>query len=386
MPTLLYLVHGMGCGTPDGAPRAPADRWSVPVIEALRWIAGTFELGDLTVLDPLPEAPPAGAEDPAAIWVVPISYHRPFDEFRESGQQRALLASEIGSGLLTGLEITRLAASDFAWVNCLDVILWWADTVQARNWATTRILESITAADAFARAGAGPGGSVRRILISHSLGTAATTYALGHLARDQAWVNRGGFEAWLTLANVAPFLLEPARVYGAAVVPGKPGSLISTYMFNARHELDPVPWLLPWRAFSIGDAGASRGDWELAAANGLFGVVETRDIVAPPARVPGIGDVHGFANYLLSAQIAQLIAVIARGQAYSAQELAAIGWPERRNALPALRCENPGALATLRSAVEGYVDVAPTGASVERELIDRLLRAVEILVAARQQC
>src|SRR5688500_7981414 len=105
MPTILYLVHGMGCGTADGQPRDPVDAWSAPVVDAVRWIAGTFRLRAPTVLDPLPDQPPPDAADPAALWVVPISYHEVFDEFRTSSTQRAPLARQVGAGLLTDLEV-----------------------------------------------------------------------------------------------------------------------------------------------------------------------------------------------------------------------------------------------------------------------------------------
>jgi len=386
MPTIIYLVHGMGCGTADGEPRPPAEAWSVGAVEAVRWIGRTFGLPEPTVLDPLHDDPPPGSDDPAALWLVPITYHGVFDEFRSASQDRRQHARSLGDGVLTDGEITRLTQSDFAWVNCVDVLLWWADTVQARNWATVKILDAITAADRLA-ARAAPGGSVRRILISHSLGTAATTYALGELAKEAAWRKRGAFDAWFTLANVAPFVLEARRVYDQALVPGAPRSLIAGYMFNARNELDPVPWLLPWRAFSASDAGPLSNAWQGAEADGLYSLVPTRGVAAPPGFVPVITDVHGFANYLVSPPIATLLAGTARGEAYTAEEVAAIGnapWDQ----LPALRCRNPGAMSSLRSAVAIYTRRGPGSVSnnADRALVDRLLEGVELLAAARDQC
>ena len=386
MPTIIYLVHGMGCGTATGEPRAPDAAWSIGAVEAMRWIAQTFGLPEPAVLDPLPVDPPPGSDDPAALWLVPISYHAVFDEFRSASQDRRQLARSLGDGVLTDGEVTRLMQSDFAWVNCVDVLLWWADTIQSRNWATVKILDAITAADALATRAA-PGGSVRRILISHSLGTAATTYALGELAKQAAWRNRGAFDAWFTLANVAPFVLEARRVYDQALVPGAPRSLIPGFMFNARNDLDPIPWLLPWRAFSATDAGPLAHAWQSAEDDGLYSLVETRGVSAPPGLVPAISDVHGFANYLVSPRIATLLAGQARGEAFSDEELAEIGnvpWDE----LPALRCRNPGAVASLRSAVEIYSRRGPGSVSnnKDRALVDRLLEGVELLAAARDQC
>ena len=386
MPTIIYLVHGMGCGTADGSARAPNGVWSVGAVAAIRWIAETFGLPQPMVLDPLPADPPSGSDDPAAIWLVPITYHGVFDEFRRASQDRRKHARTLGDGILTDGEITRLTKSDFAWVNCVDVLLWWADTIQTRNWATAKILDAITAADRLATRAA-PGGSVRRILISHSLGTAASTFALGELAKQDAWRNRGAFDAWFTLANVAPFLLASKHVYDEAFVPGAARSLIAGAMFNARNEFDPIPWLLPWRAFAVGDAGPPPNSWQLAQQDGLFSVVATRGVAAPPALSPTISDVHGFANYLMAPRIAALLAGHARGEAFSDAELAAIGsgpW----EALPALQCRNPGAMALLQAAVEAYAAARPQDVSnnKDRALVDRLLRGVELLAAARDQC
>jgi hypothetical protein len=386
MPTIIYLVHGMGCGTADGNPRAPEASWSVGAVAAMRWIATTFGLPEPMVLDPVPADPPPGSDDPAALWLVPISYHGVFDEFRRASQDRRKHARTLGDGILTDGEITRLTKSDFAWANCVDVLLWWADTIQTRNWATVKILNAITGADSLASR-AGPGGSVRRILISHSLGTAATTYALGELAKQDAWRNRGAFDAWFTLANVAPFLLTPRLVYDQAFVPGASRSLIAGAMLNARNEFDPVPWLLPWRAFSVADAGPPNNPWQRAQEDGLFSVVATRGVSAPPGLVPAISDVHGFANYLMAPRVAALLAGHARGEAFSDAELAAIGntpW----ETLPALSCRNPGAMDLLRAAVEAYTTAGPGDVSnnKDRALVDRLLRGVELLAAARDQC
>ena len=386
MPTIIYLVHGMGCGTADGQPRAPESAWSVSAVDAVRWIAETFGLPEPMVLDPLPDDPPPGSDDPAALWLVPITYHKVFDEFRSASQDRRQHARSLGDGILTDGEITRLTSSDFAWVNCVDVLLWWADTIQSRNWATVRILETITAADRLG-ARASPAGSVRRILVSHSLGTAATTYALVELAKQDAWRNRAAFDVWFTLANVAPFLLEPRRVYDQALLPGAPRSLVPGYMINARNDLDPIPWLLPWRAFSGDEAGPLAPAWQRAESDGLLSLVTTKGVSAPPGLVPAITDVHGFANYLLSPRIATLLAGYARGEAFSDDELAAIGnspW----DLLPALKCRSSGTVASLRAAVEVYARRGPGSVSNNRDraLVDRLLEGVELLAAARDQC
>ena len=386
MPTIVYLVHGMGCGTADGEPRPPDAAWSLGAVGAVRWIASTFGLPEPMVLDPLPPDPPAGSDDPAALWLVPVTYHGVFDEFRRASQDRRQHARTLGDGVLTDGEITRLTRSDFAWVNCVDVLLWWADTIQTRNWATVKINETITAADRLASRAA-PGGTVRRILVSHSLGTAATTFALGALAQEDAWRNRGGFDAWFTLANVAPFLLEMRSVYDEALVPGAPRSLIPGFMFNARNELDPIPWLLPWRVFTGAGAGPAAEAWRHATNDGLYSLVGTSGVSAPPGFLPAITDVHGFANYLLSPHVATLLAGQMRGEAYSSDELGTIGrapWEQ----LPALRCRNSGALTSLRAAVEAYVRARPDSVSNNREraLVDRLLRGVELLAAARDDC
>jgi hypothetical protein len=387
MPTIVYLVHGMGCGSANGAPRASSDVWSRPVVAAMQWLASTFRLPAPHVLDPLPDAPPPGSDAPDALWLVPVSYFKVFDEFRASSADRAQLAAAIGG--LTDADATRLATMDFAWQNCLDVFLWWADRAEARNWATTAVLDAIAGADALAMQI--PGGATRRVLISHSLGTAVSTYALRHLGRVPAWASRGAFDAWFTLANVAPFLLEARDVYAPPLVPGAPGALVAGHMFNARNEFDPIPWLIPRRVFNPALAGVAAAAWTDAASAHRYHLVTTRGLAAPPGETPEITQVHGFANYLMTPGVALPLAGLLRGSAFTNDELAERHWPEAWAQLPALRCtHSPRALDELRTAVTHFVDDAARPGTApgdpDHPWIGRLLRGAELLAAAADRC
>lgn len=387
MPTIVYLVHGMGCGSADGTPRSPHDAWSRTVVQAMQWIASTFHLPAPALLDPLPDAPPPGSDDPGAIWLVPVHYFKAFDEFRASSTDRAALAGRLG--LVADADITKLTSVDFAWINCLDVFLWWADRAQTRPRVTAEVLETITAADRLAAKV--PGATTRRLLVSHSLGTAVTTWALRNLGQVDAWVNRGGFQAWFTLANVSPFLLQTHDVYAPPLVPGADGSIVPRYMFNARNEFDPIPWLMPWRVLDPANAGADAGPWRDAAAARRYSLVRTQGVAVPPGETPDVMQVHGFANYLMAPDVALPLAGLLRGAAFSRPQQTALGWPDAWKQLPALRCTRNGqALDNLRAAVNGFVDDAPNEAAVpgepDRKWVGRLLRATEILLAARDEC
>jgi len=389
MPTIVYLVHGMGCGTPDGKPQPAGTDWANEATAAFSWLCSTFKLPAPSVVNPSDTKPPKNPPDMTdadAIWVVPLSYYSVFDEFRASSADRAALVKGITS-VLSDADITRLTSQTFAWKNCLDVLLWWADDAQTNNRTTALLGKGITAVNDLAMSI--PGATTRRIIVSHSLGTAVATSTLLDLATKQVWRNSTGFEAWFTLANVAPFLLEEDEVYSPSLLPDGNESVIHPKMYNAHNECDPIPWLLFWRAFSPDRAGKTATDWKNARTNEFFQDVETLDVAAPAGLVPDITGVHAFSNYMLAPDIALRLATHVRGAGFSAQELAAIDYGTRWKALPHLACaKSTTAFAELRTAVASYKTSGPAQAASNPKVdwISRLIDGVELLTAFETKC
>lgn len=379
MPTIIYAVHGIGAGTADGAARPAGSEWYAPVVTAMEYVFNEFGVKKPSVVMPDATAAPAGSADPNAVWICPISYHKVFDEYRASANARDNLVATINglNAALVDAELTELKDNEFLWTNCLDVLLWWGDKVQTRDRATTIIDQSITKIDKLARAI--PGANVRRVLVSHSLGTAASTAALRHAAGNDPWRNSGGIRTWFTLANVAPFVLGQPDVYSTSLVPGAANSIIASTMYNVRHELDPVPWLIPPRAFDPQRAGATEVQWKAAQTNQNFSLLNTARVVAPPNGTPGIGDVHGFANYVLSPEVAFRLASIAG----AAGVLDQAGYTTKWRTLPALQCTNPQALALLQTGMTQFAGAMGTPSS---DWVRRLLGALQLILAAMKKC
>lgn len=376
MPTLVYLIHGMGCGTSAGD-----SPWSADVKQAMLCIQKAFGLATLEWMDPIPDTVPKGSEKKT--WVIPVSYYQAFDQFRAGAVDRAAALKDVAGGALSDARIADLAREPFLWNNCLDVLLWWSDKVQARPQATVAINTAITASDALARE---VKGKTRRIVIAHSLGTAATTYALRYLAASGAWQVTGGIDHFITLANVAPFLMPENDVYSPPLLPGGQRPLVQTFA-NVRQELDPIPWLLPWRRHASAHAGAWAPGWATAEGMGLAGVVDSSGVVAPPNGKPEITHVHGFANYLLAREVAPMIAGVIRGSNFTATELATIDWPAQWATLPQLACPNTSAMTQLRAAMATFKShVAPGGDRPEGGWFERLLAGAELLMAAKKAC
>ena len=387
MPTIVYLVHGMGCGTADGSSPPAGQKWSDVTADAVNWISDTFKLSRPAILNPIPAAAPPGSDKPDAVWLVPISYHTCFDEFRASATDRKKAAKAIAPAFLMDAQITELTSTDFAWINCLDLLLWWADTAQTRKRSTAIILNAITAADALARTV--PGATIRRVLISHSLGNAATTWALRNLGSNPAWLALGGFDFWTSLANVAPFLMDEPLVYSPPLIPAQNVTLASR-MDIAHHEADPIPWLLPWRRWNPADRAANfAADWKVQLAAKRVRIIETQGVAAPPGRKASITDVHGFSNYMMSPGVAERIAGAIRGATFSQAELTTLGWPGAWNQLPVLTCTNTAtALKDLKIATDGYIKHPPPdpGDGSTNDWFARTLHAVELLLAAKGAC
>ena len=377
MPTLVYLVHGMGCGTAAGG----GTPWSADAKQAMQCIQKAFGLAELEWMDPVPDKAPKGSEKKT--WVIPVSYYEAFDQFRTGVVDREKALKDLAGGSLSDARIADLASEPFLWNNCLDVLLWWSDKVQARPQATVAINRAITAGDALARK---LSGKTRRIVIAHSLGTAAATYALRYLANSGAWQVTGGIDHFITLANVAPFLMPENDVYSPPLLPGSPRALVQGFV-NARQELDPIPWLLPWRRYASAHAGEWTPGWATAEAMGLAGVIESSGVVAPPNGKPEITHVHGFANYLLAREVAPMIAGMIRGSNFTPTEKATIDWPAQWAALPQLACPNTAAMTQLSAAMAAFKShVAPGGGRPEGGWFDRLLTGAELLMAAKKAC
>lgn len=367
----------MGCGTSVGG-ETP---WSTDVKQAMLCIQKAFGLAELEWMDPIPDKAPKGSDK--KIWVIPISYHKTFDQFRVDAVDREKALKGITGASLSDARIADLANEPFLWHNCLDVLLWWSDKVQARPQATVAINEAITAGDALARNVAG---KTRRIVIAHSLGTAAATYALRYLANSGPWQVTGGIDLFVTLANVAPFLMPENDVYSPPLLPGSPRALTQAFV-NARQELDPIPWLLPWRRYASAHAGEWAPSWTSAEATGLAGTIKSTGVVAPPNGKPEITQVHGFANYLLAREVAPIIAGMMRGSNFTPTERATIDWPAQWAALPQLACPDTAAMTQLRAAMATFEShVAPGGGRPEGGWFERLLTGAEMLMAAKKAC
>jgi hypothetical protein len=387
VPTIVYFVHGMGCGTPTGSAPPAGESWTDSLGEALGWIAQTYRLPRFTVLDPIPSAPPGGSAAPDAVWVVPISYHEAFDEFRRGALNRRDAVSGIGANL-TDAHITALTDTDFAWTNCLDVLLWWADTAQARKLTTTKILTAITKADQLARSVGGA--TIRRIMVSHSLGNAVVAFALRHLATNPAWLGIGGFESWFALANVAPFLIDPTDVYSLPLLPGQSQSIVQG-MTVAGHEADPIPWLLPWRHWGVDRAPKDIAKaWADQVTAGNVLSITNSGVVAAPNRKPDITAVHGFVNYLVSPDVSRRLAASIRGGAFTDAEIGVLAPVTAWKALPQLTCQGkPSALADLQQTTDAYIKELQMPNDVTKQAdgwLQRLLRAADLLTAARSTC
>lgn len=377
MPTLVYLVHGMGCG----ASATGGTPWSADVKQALLCVQKAFGLAELEWMDPVPDKAPKGSEK--KIWVIPVSYYDAFNQFRAGAVDRATALKDLAGASLSDARIADLANEPFLWNNCLDVLLWWSDKVQARPQATVAIGNAITSSDALARK---VSGKTRRIVIAHSLGTAATTYALRYLAGSGAWQVTGGIDHFVTLANVAPFLIAENDVYSPPLLPGSNRPLVQTFV-NVRQELDPVPWLLPWRCHAGVHAGVWAPGWAAAAAMGLAGVIESSGVAAPPNGKPEITQVHGFANYLLAREVAPVIAGMIRGSNFTPTEQATIDWPSQWAKLPQLACPDTTAMTQLTAAMATFKEyVAPGGDRPEGGWFERLLKGAELLMAAKKAC
>lgn len=388
MPTIVYLIHGMGCGTADGSAQPAGKDWESEAIAAFKWLCAAYGLATPSVVHPSDtKAPqnPAGLSDANAIWVAPLSYYSIFDEFRKSSTDREKLVKGITQAL-SDAYITKLTKEDFLWANCLDVLLWWADQVQTHNRTTATLGQGITAINELASV---PGATTRRIIVSHSLGTAATTAVLLDLATKPVWRNNTGFEAWFTLANVAPFVLEQAQVYDKSLLPDGDLSVIHSYMYNARNECDPIPWLLWWRAFDPKHAGGMANAWTSAQTNGLYEELDTRAVAGLQGSTPTIMGVHGFTNYMLSPDVAVALAGHVRGKMFSPAERLAIDYDSKWNGLPHLACtKDTTAFNRLRDAVKQYQNNGPTqaGGNAKVDWITRLIDGAEMLLSYEKQC
>ncbi len=385
MPTLVYFVHGMGCGTASGTVN-PASSWKDSIKETTTWMTKTFGLNKTVWVDGIPATPPSADDD--AIWFVPITYHNVFDDFRRNaiGQEAQAVQSQIVK-TLSGAQVTRLTTIPFLWQNCLDVLLWAMDDVVTQRQVMTQVMNSITAIDALARGL--KKGTVRRILISHSLGTAVATNALHQLASSPDWLAMGGMDLWVTLANVSPFLFPNSDdVYGAPLVPLATSAAVQV-MLNVRNDADPIPWLLPWRAWSPPTSGDAAANWIQAKSLGRFQQRTTTGVAALTGWSPDIAQVHGFANYLLAPGVAEFLAGAMRGTLFTPAELTTLQWPVTWTTLNRLSCvRDPAALQKLSSEVGLFrsMPVPGTGVTTSGGWFQRLLDAADMLLKWSAAC
>jgi hypothetical protein len=211
-----------------------------------------------------------------------------------------------------------------------------------------------------------------------------------YLAKAPGWAQRGPFDAWFTLANVSPFVLELTQVYAEPLIPGIAGS-VAAFMYNARQEFDPIPWLLFGRAFNPSATTISSDTWKAAQAGGFFELIQTTGVAAPKTFTPAISDVHGFANYLMAPDVATKLAMHLNGEGFSDDQLAKINLPAAWAALPALRCTNdPQAYTKLGADVAQFIDGGKVNAQANAVLgskwFQRLMDAVELIGKATGRC
>lgn len=383
MPTIVYFVHGMGCGTATGSPD-PSSSWTDSIKDVTKWMTTTFGLQKTTWVDGIPSSPPSA--DPDAIWFVPVSYHDVFDDFRRDAAGREALKVQATVAQISDAQITRLTSAPFLWTNCLDVLLWAMDTAITQRQVMTTVLNTITAVDALARRL--KKGTVRRILVSHSLGTAVATAALHNLGNSPDWIAMGGFDLVVTLANVAPFLFpDDADIYGPPLIPASMRS-ITQVLLNVRNDADPIPWLLPWRAWNIPRSGPFAAEWQNSASLSRCKTLATSGVAALESWSPEITQVHGFANYMMAPGTAEFLAGMIRGALFTPAELSALQWPAKWTTLNRLSCiENPAQLQNLtRDVVQIQGQAFPGTGTPTSGWFDRLLNAADMLVKARAQC
>lgn len=275
MALLVYLVHGMGVRA-DAGDNVPKDEalfgWYKDPVEALRALPAKYGLSlafdmhtgghngrkfDFIGLGP------DTVNNAATLraMVVPVSYADVLDATLTA---LATTRTSLGSRLLNsgGGGIDRALAewldgkdnptSGFAWTHIADVVLLRFDA-ETRRAVRRTIAQQLVAAEKHAAA---DGMLATRVVITHSLGTFATTDTLQ--AMSTAAVAEGlpsfgvgswDLEAFVTLANVTRVLSasvhDPYRsVVRPRTVTAPAGSgLVRTYR-NVQHALDPIP--LPW--------------------------------------------------------------------------------------------------------------------------------------------
>lgn len=242
MPSILFVLHGMGRHTPGWADRAVAQLVGVADAYGYAWFAEH------------------GALD-QHVTIVPLQYDDVFDRYLQqwgtSAEALGARAREFGvdlAGILGWLAQADETEKNFFWTHLVDVVLY-------RFFAIVRaeVRLRVRAAIATTLEAAGRDGQlVAASVLGHSLGTAVAHDALALLGAQPIPTPHGPSEAWMAgnfivanlfmCANVSRVLETEPKVYQSVVHPptGGPGPSYIDVYYDFRHRLDPFPMVRPF--------------------------------------------------------------------------------------------------------------------------------------------
>ncbi|HEU4628722.1 MAG TPA: hypothetical protein VFS08_03225 [Gemmatimonadaceae bacterium] len=242
MPSILFVVHGMG--------RHPVD-WAGQAVARLAGAAEAYGYSWLTEHGGLDRH----------VAVVPVRYDDIFDRYLgqwgSSAEALGARARELGvdlAGILGWLERADETERNVFWTHLVDVVLYRFFSIVTAE-VRLRVREAIaTTLEAAGRDGQLIGASV----LAHSLGTAVAHDALALLGGQPIPTPHGPSEAWMAgsftfanlfmCANVSRVLETEPKVYRSVVHPPTAGpgpSYVDAY-YDFRHRFDPFPVVRPF--------------------------------------------------------------------------------------------------------------------------------------------
>jgi hypothetical protein len=368
MKTIVYMLHGMGQGSEDGTPPAPGEEWWRTDLATLEDIAQRFNLPTV----------PLARTDPGTISIVPLTYHEVFDRYRAS-VAAADSGDEHRRGLLDGKLHEKLKDVPMGWTHWLDVLLLMlTDRLPV---VVSTVLDQMVRAEAPYLAAGMP---FRRVLVSHSLGTAVATQAL------RAWPRRRGaqvqvLDAFFTLANVAPLVLDPNSAYEARMVPGDLAP-ITRVMISSAHIYDPIPDLLYWRSFNpLGQRAPLGTPWVNARSTNYFVNTSVRDVRNYPSASQNPFSVHGFSNYMLSPDVAVKLAEAMGDMVMIPSDPRIQLWTDYYMSLPQLKCY--GLLKDMKEQLKQAAHPSDVhGDGERRATVSQSLRVARWFASAINEC
>jgi pimeloyl-ACP methyl ester carboxylesterase len=322
MKTIVYMLHGMGQGSDDGTAPESGKEW---------WHADLATLEDIANRFGIPIVPQSNMEA-GTVSIVPLTYHDVFDQYR-ARVAAAATADENERGLLDGPLHEKLKSVPMGWTHWLDVLLLMlTDRLPV---VVSSVLHQMVSAEAPYLAAGTP---FRRVLVSHSLGTAVATQAL------RAWPHRSGgpqvqvLDTFFTLANVAPLVLQPTSAYERRMVPGDLAP-ITRVMVSSAHIYDPIPDLLFWRSFNpLGQPAPVGTPWKDARSTNYFVNTSVRDVRNYASAKQNPFSVHGFSNYMLAPDVAVRLAEAMGDMVMMPDDRRIRDWSDYFLSLPQLKC------------------------------------------------